>query len=112
MCYVNNYFGMQNQLQSSLTSEQIQPKMRIAVVSLVLGFLGCVMLGAFTAIPAVICGHIALSKLKWEQNINTYKRIALAGVILGYIGIIITVVITLGILMFFYNWGPVTIPTK
>src|SRR5438874_8533051 len=41
----------------------------------------------FTAIPAVICGHIARSKIRKSGGALRGIRIATAGLIVGYIGV-------------------------
>ena len=66
-----------------------------AIWSLVLGILSFLCFGLFTGIPAVICGHVARSKIRQSQGSLTGGGMALAGLILGYIGIVVT---TLGIL--------------
>jgi len=58
----------------------------LAIWSLVLGIISC--FGVFlTAIPAVICGHIAKRKIQTNSNL-TGAGIASAGLITGYIGCI------------------------
>jgi len=60
----------------------------IAVTSLILGISSiAVCLGLFTAIPAVICGHIAYSRIKGAGGMLKGQGTALAGLITGYIGI-------------------------
>ena len=66
-----------------------------AIWSLVLGILSFLCFGLFTGIPAVICGHVARSNIRKSQGALTGGGMALAGLILGYIGIVVT---TLGIL--------------
>ena len=83
--------------------------MPLAVISLVLGFLSCVMLGILSGIPAVICGHMAMSKLRDKPEFVGSKRIAVAGVVLGYTGIAMTFIVIIGFLMLRYNWGPFNI---
>ncbi len=73
----------------------------IAVTSLVLGILGLICIGPFAAIPAVICGHIAKSKIKEAAGALQGEGLALAGLILGYVSlglmvILIPVYATLG----------------
>jgi Domain of unknown function (DUF4190) len=58
----------------------------IAIASLVLGILGMVLLGPLAGIPAVVCGHIALSKLKANPSLSG-RGIAIAGLVTGYLGI-------------------------
>src|SRR5438094_8222390 len=54
----------------------------LAVVSLTCGWL-------FTAIPAVICGHVARSKIRKSGGALHGKGIATAGLILGYIALVL-----------------------
>jgi len=59
----------------------------VAVASLVLGILGLILIGPLGSIPAVICGHIAKSRIKQNPDILTGDGMALAGLILGYVQI-------------------------
>lgn len=65
----------------------------LAIWSLVLGILGVVLLvvciGPICAIPAIICGHIAYSRIKKSGGALTGEGMALAGLITGYIGFVI-----------------------
>ena len=61
-----------------------------AIWSLVLGILSLLCFGFFAGIPAVICGHVARSKVKQSQGALTGDGMALAGLILGYVGLVIT----------------------
>src|SRR6266498_2414141 len=56
-----------------------------AIWSLVLAILSFPFGSLFTAIPAVICGHIARSKIRKSGGTLGGKGIATAGLILGYI---------------------------
>lgn len=56
----------------------------IAVAALILGVLSLALLGPLTAIPAIICGHIALIQVNKTQA-KKGRRLALAGMILGYL---------------------------
>src|SRR4029453_7168256 len=58
-----------------------------AIWSLVLAILFFVGGWLFTAIPAVICGHIAWSKIRKSGGAFRGKGIATVGLILGYIGL-------------------------
>jgi hypothetical protein len=62
-----------------------------AIASLVLGILSLIMFGLLTAIPAVICGHMAKSKIKQDPENLQGDGQALAGLIMGYITIGISV---------------------
>lgn len=73
-------------------TEQQKRTASIAVVSLVFGILGLVLIGPLGAIPAVICGHIAKSKIKRDPENLTGDGMALAGLIMGYVQIGLMVV--------------------
>ena len=60
----------------------------LAIASLVLSLLGPV-----GCIPAVICGHIALSQIRKSTGLSG-RGLALAGVIIGYIMLGVSVVLT------------------
>jgi hypothetical protein len=62
-----------------------------AIWSLVLAVLSFFCGWLFTAIPAVICGHVALSKIRKSGGALGGKRIAAAGLILGYVALVLGV---------------------
>ena len=65
-----------------------QPKNSpLAIWSLVLGILGLACFSLFSAIPAVICGHKALSKIEKSGGTLGGRGLATGGLITGYIGI-------------------------
>lgn len=72
-----------------------KPNSGLAIASLTCGVLSLVLLGIFTAIPAVICGHMSLGQLKREpETYNKSSRgMAIAGLITGYIIIALTILI-------------------
>jgi len=57
------------------------------------------MLGIFSAIPAIIFGHLALSKFKRDPEKYKGRNLAVSGLILGYIGIVLSIVVAVSILM-------------
>jgi competence protein ComGC len=59
----------------------------LAVWSLVLGILSLACLSIFGAIPGVICGHKALSRIKRSGGTLAGQGLAIAGLVTGYIGI-------------------------
>ena len=61
----------------------------IAICSLVLAVLSFFCGWLFTAIPAVICGHVARSKIRKSGGALGGKSIATAGLILGYIALVL-----------------------
>jgi Domain of unknown function (DUF4190) len=60
-----------------------------AIWSLILAVLSFTCGWLFTAIPAVICGHIARSKIRKSGGALGGKGIAAAGLILGYIALVL-----------------------
>lgn len=66
-----------------------QPKTSaLAIWSLVLGILSLACFTIFAAIPGVICGHKALSKIKHSGGALTGQGMAIAGLVTGYLGIV------------------------
>ena len=65
----------------------------LAIASLVLGILGLCSLG-LTAIPAVICGHIALNRIGKSANRLTGTGIAIGGLVTGYVPVFIIIIIS------------------
>src|SRR5271163_3470571 len=59
----------------------------LAIWSLVLGILSLACFTIFAAIPGVICGHKALSKIKRSNGTLTGQGLAIAGLVTGYLGI-------------------------
>ena len=63
----------------------------LSIWSLALGitsFIGCAVGGFLAGIPAVICGHIGLSKIKKDPSLDG-KAMAIAGLITGYLGMLV-----------------------
>lgn len=71
-----------------------------AIASLVLGILGF-MCGIFSAIPAIICGHLALGKIRRSTGAFGGQGIAIAGVVLGYVLTVASVVLAV---LWFITW--------
>jgi len=63
-----------------------------ALLSLVVGVLTYFALGPFGAIPAVLAGHSAMSRYNRSPEMYYGERMAKAGLILGYIGIALSVI--------------------
>jgi len=98
---------MQEQESFSPTTDQKQKRLPLAVASLVLGVLSCTVFGILSGIPAVICGHISLNKIRSApKSYYIGKRLAISGLFLGYIGIAMTIVLVVGFLMLYFDWGP------
>lgn len=77
-----------NEAIPPITGNAPQPKnSALAIWSLVLGILSLACFTIFAAIPGVICGHKALSKIKHSGGALTGQGMAIAGLVTGYLGI-------------------------
>jgi hypothetical protein len=77
-----------NQVQNTHMQGGSEP---LATWSLVFGFLGLFCLGMLAGIPAIVCGHLALSNIN-RNPILQGRGSATAGLILGYLGTIFWIV--------------------
>jgi hypothetical protein len=59
----------------------------LAIVSLVLAVLSFACVPIFPVIPAIVCGHVAWSKITKSGGALRGKEIAIAGLIVGYLAI-------------------------
>ncbi len=59
----------------------------LAIWSLVLGVLGMFCFSILAGIPAVICGHTALSRIKRSGGMLEGKGLAIGGLVTGYLSI-------------------------
>jgi hypothetical protein len=87
-----NQSNVMNETIPPIPSTAPQPKTSaLAIWSLVLGILGFVLLlvclGPLFAIPGVICGHMAYSRIKRSSGALAGQGMALAGLITGYVSI-------------------------
>ena len=70
-----------------------QPKTSgLAIWSLVLGILSITCFSILSGIPGVICGHKALSKIKYSRGALAGQGLAIAGLVTGYLGILWAVI--------------------
>lgn len=77
------------------------PTNRMSVVSLVAGIASYVILPFIAAVVGVITGHISLKQIK--QDSSPGKKFALAGLILSYINIAISIVVGLLLVLAIHN---------
>jgi len=63
----------------------------MAVAALVTGILSLTLCGIFTAIPAIICGHIGVKQA--NNGEASGRSMAMAGMIMGYVSLAITLLI-------------------
>ena len=75
----------------------------LSIASLVCGILAIVIcyLWAAFGIPAVICGHMSLKKIKNSPIPIAGKGMAIAGLVTGYIGIVLQLLMIVGFIFTF-----------
>ena len=82
------------------------PQNGLAITSLVLGIVSIVA-GTliFTAIPGVVCGHIARRQMRESPGAQSGEGMAIAGLILGYIAIILTLAFIVLMVVLFFSFS-------
>jgi len=76
----------------------------VAACSLVLGILSFVCLGGFfTAIPAIICGHVARSGIRKSGGAVRGMGVATTGLVMGYVAFAFFFIITAVAIPYFYK---------
>ena len=75
-----------------LQTTPVQPKnCGLAIWSLMLGILSLTCFWLLTAIPAVICGHMAYSRIRRSAGVLSGEGLAIGGLITGYIAIALSI---------------------
>lgn len=69
------------------------PRQGLAITSFVLGVLSPICLGFLTGIPAIICGHLARARAKRTPAEYGGSGFALAGLLLGYVGVFLSLAV-------------------
>jgi len=67
----------------------------VAVCAIVFGVLGLPVCLPFFSVPAIICGHIARKRANEETVPSSNGGLALGGLIMGYVGLVVMVLIIL-----------------
>ena len=68
-------------------------KKGLAIVSLVCGVIGGYPWASTVSIVAVMCGHVALCKIRKDPNTYAGKGLAITGLVLGYLGLVLAIVL-------------------
>ncbi len=84
---------MSNNTYQNQPGTNFQPDLPqgMAVAALVTGILSLTLCGIFTAIPAIICGHIGVKQA--NNGEASGRSMAMAGMIMGYVSLAITLLI-------------------
>jgi hypothetical protein len=67
----------------------------LAIVSLVFGIIGWTLMPLIGNLVAIICGHIARSQIRQSHGAQQGDGLALAGLILGYLGLLLGVLVVM-----------------
>ena len=78
-----------------MTRPQQKDTNALAIVSLVFGILAWVALPILGNLVAIVCGHIARAQIATSPDTQEGAGLALAGLILGYLGILLGILIIL-----------------
>ena len=71
-----------------------QPRLsRLALASLILGILSVLCLSVVSGIPAIICGHMARSRIRRSADTLRGSTQAVIGLILGYLSLVTALVV-------------------
>jgi hypothetical protein len=73
----------------------------LAVVSLVFGILGWTLLPFLGSLVAVVCGHMARGEIRRAQGALEGDGMAVAGLVLGYLVIGLSVLAVMAAILFF-----------
>ena len=74
----------------------------MALTSMILGILGIFVAFIFTAVPAIICGHIARKQIRESGGAQSGDGMALTGLITGYLVTLLTLLFIVGVIIFFF----------
>jgi hypothetical protein len=74
----------------------------MALTSMILGILGIFVAFIFTAVPAIICGHIARKQIRESGGAQSGDGMALTGLITGYLMTLLTLLFIVGAIIFFF----------
>lgn len=73
----------------------------LAVVSLVCGILGWTLLPFLGSLIAIVCGHMARSEIRRSQGMQEGDGMAVAGLVMGYLAIGLSLLALAAIILFF-----------
>ncbi len=73
----------------------------MAILSLVFGILSWVALPFLGAVVAIVTGHLARGEVRTQPERYDGDGLAIAGLVLGYGQLVITLLVVLGVVLFF-----------
>ena len=90
------------------TVSQPPRKSGLAIASICLAAGSMILCGIFMAVPAIICGHMALGEIKRSKEPIEGKTLAIIGLVLGYLITFVSLVIIV-FWIFFSSWMTIEI---
>jgi hypothetical protein len=84
---------------SHSASSAAAPKSRLAVASFILGILGTTCLFVGASLVAIVLGHVAISQIRNSQGALSGRGFAIAGLVLGYVIVIATLIASIVLLL-------------
>jgi len=79
------------------------PTAPLAIWSLALGLGSFAMAGPLASIPGVICGHLALRRIRQSNGVIQGRGMAIGGLVAGYINILLCLVVIGGIVFIVHS---------
>ncbi len=81
----------------------IAPTSGLAIASLICGIVALMTCMVFIGIPAVICGHMALTAMNDSPTPIAGRGMAIAGLVMGYLGVLITLAFVIMMMAGFFS---------
>ena len=75
------------------------PPTPMAITSLICGILGVTLCPGIASLPAIFCGHLARKQIREQGNLASGRGLSTAGILLGYAGIVLTLVLFLAAML-------------
>jgi hypothetical protein len=88
----------------SIAPAPSSPNEPLAIWSFVLSLIGLLCCGSIVSLPAIICGHLALSNIHKKSHLQG-AGLAIAGLIIGYIGTLFWLIGTLFWIVYLLFFG-------
>ena len=79
----------------------IKQTSNLAIISLVSGILGWTLVPWLGSIVAIITGHMARAEIRRNPDTMEGDGMAVGGLVLGWLSIVLTVLVVIGIILFF-----------
>jgi hypothetical protein len=78
-----------------------RPTSTLAIVSLVAGVLGWILLPFVAGVAAVVSGHMARAEIRRSNGALDGDGLAVTGLVLGWVNVLLAVAVVLAVVLFF-----------